>query len=329
MSKNISFVLCADKNYINPLCITVFSIVKNLPKDILCNFYIFSQNFNDNNIVNLKKLEKRFKCKITNIPMENYINFFKFADIGSFKCDWISIACYFRLLIFEILPHDIEECFYIDSDIIVDTDLSQLKLSQDKIFACVPGINEMEHREKHFKHLKEWSEFKKYHSDELKYSYFNAGFFLTNVRKAKELNAMYLIRNFLTKYPKPPYADQDVLNAIFGQYFSDLIEYLPPQYNLNLDSKLNYKKEFNNLPFSDKELKKALLKPKILHFAGRVKPWKKFGCKYTIKYWQYYFSSPYKTQALKDLFNILFDLENFILFKKARLIYMALKHTLN
>ena len=71
-------------------------------------------------------------------------------------------------------------------------------------------------------------EFFLFSKNPLKYPYFNAGFFLVNIKLAKELNIFEKMFDFLNRHPNPPYADQDTLNAVIGQQYSDLINYLEP-----------------------------------------------------------------------------------------------------
>jgi len=302
-NKYINIVYTADKNYTDIISVSMFSVLKNLSKDKIARFFVFSQDFNSNDIEKLNKLKKSYTCEIINVPMEPYLDFLNFADITTFKNKYISLACYFRLLIFKILPEYVKECFYIDGDMLIDTDISKIKLSKDKIFSAVIEAHAMQYREKILAHLKDYVDFKNFIINPLKFPYFNAGFFLVNLEKAKQINIMEDLLDFLKRYPNPPYADQDTLNAIFGQKYIDLIEYLPPEYNIFTSNDKN--KTYDKLPYPDKTLKKAISKPKIIHYAGQNKPWNTLNVNHLYKYWKYWFKSPYKNIAIKYLTNIL------------------------
>ena len=107
--------------------------------------------------------------------------------------------------------------------------------------------------------------------------------------------------DFLKRNPNPPYADQDTLNAIFGQKYHNLIEFLPPEYNLFSD--IDYNDNYDKLPYEAKFLRYALAKPKIYHFAGAYKPWATLNIKnFYEKWWYYYKLSPInKHHIIKQL----------------------------
>lgn len=301
MNKYINFVLTADKNYVKIIGITIFSILKNISNHKIPRFFLFSQNFSKDDINEINKLKAIYNCEIVNVPMERYLNLFSFVDITKFKNNYISLACYFRLLMFKILPEDVQECFYVDGDMIVDYDLSQISLPQGKLLAAVIDISAMQFRENILDHCYKISDFEKFQKDPLKYPYFNAGFFLADIKKSKELKIFEQAMDFLNRNPNPPYADQDTLNAIFGQKYSEYIEFLPPEYNLY--SEINYDKKYDRMPYDKKLIRFAANSPKIYHFAGKYKPWQTSNIKnFYSKWWEYYKLSPWgKDIILKQL----------------------------
>lgn len=293
MSKYINIVLTADNNYTKVIGVLMYSILKNLSKDKIAKFYIFSYKFSSKDIKELEKLKEKFNFEIIYIRMEDYIDIFDFANEDRFRNRWITIACYFRLLIFKILPDDIEECFYIDSDMIVDCDLSELKLKEDKMFlACIePGA--MQDKETHLSYCYKLEEFKNFSKEPEKYPYFNAGFFLVNLKKAREHDIWNQIVVILNKYPSLPYCDQDVLNIIFGQMYSDLIQFAPTEYNVFTN--ISYREQWNNVPLDKNQLLNNFYNPKIYHYAGKHKPWDSVDVKhYNHIWWKYCKKTPWK-----------------------------------
>lgn len=300
MNKYINFVLTADSNYVNIIGITMTSILENLSKEKVARFFLFTQNFFDKDINELNKLKQYYNCEIINIPMDDYISLFSFADITKFKNNYISLACYFRLLMFKILPEDVEKCFYIDGDMIINTDLSELYLPDKKLIAVTIEPHAMQNREHILSHCYEMDEFKNFQNDPYKFPYFNAGFFYLNVKMAKEFLLFDKFMEFLNKNPNPPYADQDTLNAVIGQNYTELIKYLPPEYNLF--SGISYNMEYNKLPYNPISIKYALHNPKIFHYAGQEKPWNTFDIKnFYYEYWYYYSKSPWKKSTLTKM----------------------------
>ena len=74
-----------------------------------------------NNKNKLLNLETKYNCKILFYSMEN-------LDLPyvPLNRDWISIATYYRLFITDVIPNDIEKIIYLDCDIIVNKDISEL-----------------------------------------------------------------------------------------------------------------------------------------------------------------------------------------------------------
>lgn len=76
--------------------------------------------------------------------------------------------------------------------------------------------------------------------------------------------------DFLNIFTNPPYADQDILNAVIGQKYSNLINYLEPSYNVFCD--IDYEQPFNDAFYSEKIIKASFKNPKVCHYAGANKP---------------------------------------------------------
>ena len=292
--KYINFVLTGDKNYTIPITVAITSILVNMDKSRICRFFLFTTDFNESDINTIIKLKNKYNFELINIDMNNYKDFFDKMDISTFKNKYISLAAYYSLLMFKILPEDVDKCFYIDGDMIINADLSIIydNLTEDKLASVVVEIMAMQHRKSILSHCYEIEYFKNFQKDALKYPYFNAGFFLVNIKLAKELNIFEKMFDFLNRHPNPPYADQDTLNAVIGQQYYDLINYLEPSYNIFCDIDYNC---FDNAYYSVETIENSAKKPKIYHYAGVNKPWINMEiANYYDVWWKYLKLSPYR-----------------------------------
>ena len=159
------------------------------------------------------------------------------------KTSRYNIATFYRLLIAQILPADVDKIIYLDSDIIVNLDLNELWRIElgDKPFAAVPessnGVNTQG-----FALCREG-----YVKDE---DYFNAGVLMINTKVFGNEKLLMSGIKFLGEHPQCVHVDQDVLNYLFTK------DYL----------KLPVK--FNFFTVHVRHLEKANYERVIYHFAG-------------------------------------------------------------
>ena len=301
MSNYINFVLTGDKNYPVPITVAITSIVANIDKSRTCRFFLLTTGFTEKDIKIAEKLKKKYKLEIINLPTENYLYLFDSVDTGSSKTPYVSLATYYRFLMFKILPDDVDKCFYIDGDIIVGTDLSIIydELSTDKIASVVVEPLATQYKKSILSHCYELECFSNYKKDSSKYPYFNAGFLLFNIKMAKDLNIFQKLIDFMKIYPEIPYLDQDTLNAVVGQQYSNIINYLDPSYNVFCD--MDYSVPFDDAYYPEEVIKESFKNPKIYHFGGPNKPWinNKVAHNYDV-WWSYCKISPYKKLCNKD-----------------------------
>lgn len=131
-----------------------------------------------------------------------------------------SIETYYRLLISELLPEEVSQVLYLDIDLIVDgniSDLFNIEMDSYYLAACVDLYEKIDYQSLNQK----WRR-----SENVKY--FNAGVMLLNLRKIREnvcfddyINVIQIMQGEL------PYMDQDILNYLFGEK----VQYLQMEYN--------------------------------------------------------------------------------------------------
>ena len=180
----------------------------------------------------------------------------------------ISVETYYRFLIQSILP-DYDKVLYLDCDTIINADVADLyetdvdgymlAAARDPDFlGQINGANKYT---------------RKYCIDTFHmknpYHYFQAGILLFN---EKEMRRAHSIDEWLTYASHPyQYNDQDVLNL----YCEGRVKYIGMEWNMITDC--NHERVRNVIAFApddvQKEYQSAHVAPKIIHYAGFMKPW--------------------------------------------------------
>lgn len=230
--KYVNVVLTGDQNYVIPMGVTMYSVVPNLPYGRTALFFLIVSGWGQQEEREIHKLRN---CEIIILPAEGHLHYFSQEDVRKYKLDYMeSLAPYYRLLIPKILPEDVETAFYMDADMICDTDISGIydAMPHDKLIGAVAELVANAQRKNVLKYLEGWKEFSAFNNNYDRAPYFNAGFLLINLKLARKLNIFDDFLDFLGAHPNPPYADQGTLNAICGQKYRDKMPYLPPEWNV-------------------------------------------------------------------------------------------------
>ena len=264
-----------DDGYAPYLHVALISLIKNASKDRRYKIIVVYQELNEENRNNLAKL------------VEDYPNFemeFKFMKQSldmitdrienRLRSDYFTMTIYFRIFIPDMYP-EYDKAIYIDSDIIVPGDISELYDTDmhDNLIGVVTdgSVNDV-------------PELQRYMTESLGLKlgdYFNSGMLLMNM---KELRNVHLAEHFLyllNKYHFDCVApDQDYLNSMcYGKIdFLDSCWDAMPNRN---------KPEIEN--------------PKIIHYNLFDKPWCYDDIQYQDYFWEYAKQSVYydKIKAYK------------------------------
>ena len=260
----MNVLLTFDNNYTQHACVATTSFCHNNPGRH--NFYIISDNISDNDQEKMAKLVKSYKGNIE-------FFFIKKEEITDFPIgektanSYVSLATYFRLFMFDVLPISINKILYLDCDIIVNCSLEKLwNYNSD---SCILAIEDnITYTKNNCKRL-QYNEM---------YSYFNAGMLLINLQEARFFLNIKIASEYIRTH-KIIYHDQDVLNGIFH----DKKTFVDVKYNL-LDIYL-----VKNAPIPNRykdQISDAIKNPYIVHFSGPLKPWHK-ECKNPYKHLYY------------------------------------------
>lgn len=265
---NLNIAFATDDNYCQHLSVALTSIIKNKHQDTSLNIYILYDELYTKNIQLLQSLATE----------QIFINFVKidkkdFASCPLPKEFHFSLPTYFRLKLADILP-DINKILYLDCDIIVKKDLSELYNHNIENFYA--GATRDYKAEESRQRLELNS------SDGF---YFNAGVMLINLKKWREDNLTNKFFEFInTSLAKITWVDQDVLNCCLYGKVLELNQTYNAKYFDSPDDNFQ-----ENTFFSS-----ALNNPTVIHYLACIKPWHKH-CNHPLKseYFDYLKQSPY------------------------------------
>lgn len=278
-NKNSIPVVFAANNYYVPIFAACMQSVIDCSNDnfnydiVLLHTDITHDN--QNKLLNLVKNKQNFSLRFFNVG--------KIVSNYNLKANaHISVETYYRFLIQDILP-DYNKILYLDCDIIVNSDISELyniniddymlAAAQDPDFlGQINGANPdtMRYCCEKF-HMKN------------PYNYFQAGVLLFNNIKMKKSHTLH---EWLT-YASHPYLynDQDVLNL----YCEGKVKYIDMSWNMITDC--NHTRISKVIVYApdniQKQYKNARLNPKIIHYAGFMKPWNNPSEDYAHYFWMY------------------------------------------
>lgn len=260
VEKNIAISI--NSKYLKYALTMLHSFFKNNKYSV--SVYLLYSSLNQNEIDKIRTLVKKNNSTLICKKIEK-------EKIPKFiTMDYFSIEASYRLLLPYILPDTVKRVVWIDSDMIIRSDISKLFSENigDNVIACCKDIS-------HIGNLinPNLSRLKIKNTD----SYFNSGLVVFDVDKykktfdIKEYNRIIKKLSNVIKYP-----DQDILNYAFKSKIYEL----DSNYNVYFTSDYKYK-DNNNI----KQMKQN---GKIYHYISSIKPdnyrYLNFGFN---EYWKY------------------------------------------
>lgn len=273
---DIPVIVCAsDDNFAMPLTVMLKSMLINLKKYDQIIIYILNGQIHESAKESLNESLQSLNMNL-NI---NWIN----ADNEELKdlktdhpfpdfCKHLPTATpftstvYYRLLIPKLLPKDIKKVVYLDSDIIVLSDISHL-WDQDVADYYLLAVPDMwlgsmfvssPFALKTYKALNIPANNK----------YFNSGVLVMNLEKWRKDDISTKIVNYLKSYRDDIlWHDQDGMNAILSGKWGEL----DPRWNV-MSAFYGYT-AWQDSPFDEETYNHLTESPYIIHYTGGSKPW--------------------------------------------------------
>ena len=275
----IPIVLSSDDEYAPFMYTTMISILENAYKK---TFYIFfllvPSDFSKSSENAILKISDIYKCSIHFIHIKNI-----FENLNM-KITHITLPTYYRLLIGDLLTEEFDKCIYLDVDICVCKDLSELFNIdiKDNYLAGVVAAGYYFSKEKNCIRLNLTS----------MNQYINAGVLVMNLKQIRKDNMTEIFKELAKRNYDSQ--DQDVLNiACYGKILT-----LPPKYNA-----MTYRLKENDPRLKDiyneEDIIEANNAPLIIHYSDKKKPWNSIGG-YMENYW---WNIAKKTPYINWLFN--------------------------
>lgn len=267
----ITIVMACDDNYAQHLGVCLVSLFDN-NKENNFRVYIFENKVSKSNNDKLKKISDDYHQEI--IFQELSLSDFEGFPITSYY----SPVTFFRLKIADILPNSIKRVLYLDADMIVDGDITEL-WNTDLEGNTIAAVKDTPWQQEYMKSLKDIP------SD---MGYFNAGMLLIDMDKYKSENVFQAAKNIVEsgRYTLD-FLDQDILNLLFiGKW-------------KQMDCKWNLLNGFLRKVYLDThiypEMEEGIKSRVIIHYSAAEKPWK-YWCPNPLKsrYFYYLKKSPWR-----------------------------------
>jgi lipopolysaccharide biosynthesis glycosyltransferase len=242
----IVLVCAADENYAMPLAVTVYSASLNLKSQQRIELFVIDGGIKESTKSRIKKSLASESITISWVqPTETLFNNLPLTDT-------LTTATYYRLLIAQLIPTHFHKAIYLDTDVVVKGDLSQLWNIDigDNYVLAVQDISQRS------------------------FKYFNSGVLVINLEKWRTDNTGSKVIEYIEQNRDSiRWLDQDGLNGVLAEKWGEL----DPRWN-QMHAIHEYS-SWRESPYAEDVYNDVLHNPYIVHFTTPPKPWQK-GCKH-------------------------------------------------
>ncbi len=206
-------VFCVDDNYAQHFGVTLASLLKNCSENAVPEVYVIDGGLSDDSKLKIESLVSIKPFSIQYVPISG-----EMLQHFPMTIAHISPITYARLILPSLLP-DLEKVLYLDTDVIIDDDVSHLyyqSMNSETLVSAVldPGIP---------------ADYLPSIGMDPTAFYFNAGILMMNLKAMRELDFENKCTLFLHGHKGVlSFQDQDILNAVCAGHVS----WISPRYNL-------------------------------------------------------------------------------------------------
>lgn len=278
-SDGINLVLSSSDYFIPYATMTIESILKNASKQNKYQITFLYSNISKESKEMLKKIVSEYdNANITFFCIDRIIENYDFKANNH-----VSVETFYRLFVQKIF-HKFNKILYVDCDMIVKDDVSKL-FDIDMKDYCLAAVKDCDWISQYNGAVKA---VKKYADNILKikdpYEYFQAGILLFNLDKMNEFIDCDEILEFAASR-EFMYVDQDVLNSIFQGHVKFL------DFSWNVMSACDGSRTSNIKKYAPVSIAKQYFEsrknPKVIHYAGYIKPWNFPESDFALDFWTY------------------------------------------
>ena len=271
--KNVIPIFFAiDDGYIPFLAVAIKSLIENASKEYEYIIKVLHTNVKEKNVRKIKK----FETENVNIEFVNLSYYIKKVQDKLYTRDYYTNTTYFRMFLPELYPQ-YDKVLYLDSDIVVLGDISQLyntEIGTNLVAAAPDDI---------IQYNKVFQEYAEKVVGVVKYqNYFNAGILLMNLDQLRKFNFQDKFLYLLGTVKFSVAQDQDYLNRLC----KGRVTLINSQWDVT--------------PVVNRKINKEDIK--IIHYNFAYKPWRFEDVQYKEYFWEYARKTEFldEIQKIKD-----------------------------
>jgi lipopolysaccharide biosynthesis glycosyltransferase len=261
LPKMLYLACAADDFYAMPLGVTVYSALANLSRDCQITLFVLDGGIRKPNKLKLTASLDPARVTIHWLhPSVEQIQRVYHESVSPYP-----VSAYLRLLLPDLIPHDVTKIIYLDTDVVVAGNLETLwdiELGDRALLAVQDPVHRFIAYADHLQHLDRQAL-----GIQPDQKYLNSGVLVINLEKWRSARIAEQIVQFLAQHPELPYPDQDGISVVLAGQWQELAPEWNQVHVLHLFA------SWQQSPYSQQQFLNALDRPSIIHFTSRPKPW--------------------------------------------------------
>lgn len=264
-TRSITVAFAADNVLAMPLGVAIASVLNNRAADTQLDIHVFSCGISSRN---RKRIASQFRHKDDQLHWHEIVgeNAKLLQSLFTASNRPYPPAAYARLLIGRLL-NNVDRAIYLDTDVIVTTDLGPLWETpfEDAYLLSVRDLPDSNDHLSRLRNTVSSEDVAKYRLDQDNV-YFQSGVLVFDLAKLRESGVDEMIE-CLRRYPNLTFPDNDALNIVFRHRF----KLIDPRWNQM--ASVYWYESADESPYQAPLFEDLLYNPYIIHFSGRPKPW--------------------------------------------------------